>query len=196
MSVDKARVLVAEDDAAIAVSVCSDLEGVGFQVVGQACSGGDAVRMAAAAKPDVVVMDIRMPEMDGVAAAERIYAEHGIPVVILTAYSEADLVKRAISAGVFGYLIKPVVPEALRAAIETALSCAGQVNSLTERVNKLETDLAERKVVERAKGILMRKRSLGEEEAYLMLRRHSRDSRRPMAEIAQSIIDADELLSA
>ena len=151
--------------------------------------------MAATLKPDVVLMDIRMPEMDGITAADRIYGEDKIPVVILTAHPNEELVDRAAQAGVFGYLLKPVSPEGIRAAVHTALSRAKDVDTLSNRVNELETNLAERKIVERAKGILMKKRSLTEEEAYLLLRRHSRDSRRPMAEIAQSIIDAEELLS-
>lgn len=191
----KLRTLVAEDEAAIAVALCSGLENVGFDVVAQVATGTEAIRMASVLKPDVVVMDIRMPEMDGITAADKIYEEHRIPVVILTAHPDQDLVERASEAGVFGYLLKPISPEGLRAAICTALSRAQAVADLNGRVDQLESNLRERKVVERAKGILMRKRGLTEEEAYLLLRRHSRDSRRPMADIAQSIIDAEELLS-
>lgn len=191
----KLRILVAEDEAAIAIALCGELENIGFDVVAQVATGAEAIRMASVLKPDVVIMDIRMPEMDGITAANEIYEEHRIPVVILTAHSDQNLVERASEAGVFGYLLKPVSPEGLRAAIHTALSRAHAVADLGERVDQLEGNLRDRKVVERAKGILMRKRKFTEEEAYLLLRRHSRDSRRPMADIAQSIIDAEELLS-
>ena len=144
--------------------------------------------------PHVVLMDIEMPGMDGLAAARQIAEDPGTPVIILTAHGHPNLVDKAIQEGVIQYLLKPVTSSALHAAIQTALAQFQEVRTLREEVAELEMTLRDRKIIERAKGILMNRRNMTEAEAFRFLQRQSQDKRMAMAKLAESIVQADELL--
>ncbi len=139
-------------------------------------------------------MDIEMPGLDGLSAAHQIARDPGTPVVILTAHGHPNLVEQAVQEGVIQYLLKPVTTPSLHAAIQTAVAASREMKTLRDSVNSLETTLRERKLIERAKGILMSRRNLSEPEAFRFLQRQSQDRRMPMAKLAESIVQADEIL--
>jgi response regulator NasT len=190
------RVLVAEDDALTALSLAEGLSAMGLTVIGPAMSGAAALRMAERQRPDVALLDVRMPDVDGLSAADRLQNHIGVPCLVLTAYADAEFLARARRVGVFGYLLKPFHLPQVRVALDLAIArfrqmdaLAGEVRNLAERVGELERSLADRKVIERAKGILMRSRNLTEEQAYLLLRATSRRLDRRMGDLAQIVID-------
>jgi AmiR/NasT family two-component response regulator len=188
-------VLVAEDELLLARTLTELLQGLDMKVIGPAPTGVAAIDLAREHRPDLAIMDIRMPEMDGLAAGEVIYRELDIPVVILTAYSDQDYVDQGCRLGVFGYLLKPVNLDELRVGVSVAWRQYHQRRSLAGQVADLEKKLRDRKVIERAKGLVMKHLSIGEEEAMRRLQKQARDSRKPMAELAQAIIDADGLVN-
>ena len=177
------------------MSLREQLENLGHQVVAEAYTGREAVFLAAEHQPDLVLLDIVMPDMDGIEAARRISAERPIPIVLISAHSENSLAERADEAGVFAYLVKPVSAEDLRPALLLARSRFREFQLLRQEVADLRQALETRKLVERAKGILMRRLNLTEEEAFRRLQRRSQDENRKMREIAQAIITADEMFS-
>src|SRR5205807_8627102 len=146
--------------------------------------------------PDAVFLDIEMPGLDGLSAARQIARDPGTPVIILTAHGHPNLVDQAIQDGVIQYLLKPVTSPALHAAIQTAVAQSREVRALRENVSALEMTLRERKLIERAKGILMTRRGLSEPEAFRLLQRQSQDRRMPMAKLAESIVQADEFFDS
>jgi response regulator NasT len=152
--------------------------------------------MCRRALPDAVFLDIEMPGMDGLAAARQIAEDPGTPVIILTAHGHPNLIDQAVEDGVVSYLLKPVTNPGLHAAIEIAVARAREIQVLQENVDHLKMTLRERKLIERAKGILMSRRHLNENEAFRLLQRQSQDRRIPMAKLAESIIQTDELLEA
>lgn len=182
------RVLVAEDETIIRLDVCAVLERAGHEVVGQARDGEEAVALARDLAPDLIVMDVRMPHMDGVEAARHIVEERPVPVVMLTAYAEADVVRRAAEAGAFAYLVKPFREADLVPAIDTARMRFEELEHLREEAASLQEALATRKAVERAKGLLMRREGLGEQEAFAMLRSASQKTGRPMRVVAEALL--------
>lgn len=190
------RVLVCEDEGLTALRLQKSLQALGFLVAGEARDGEEAVSRAVQLRPDVILMDIRMPRCDGIAAVERIMAEAPTTIVMVTAFSENELVQRALEAGASGYLVKPVTDEQLQPAIAVALSRFRQFQELNGQIRDLSATLEARKIVERAKGVLMRRRNLTEEEAYQHLQRISRDRRQPMKDTAAQVIAAVELLGA
>lgn len=186
------RILIADDEAVIRLGLRTMLEAQGYRVVGEAADGTRAVDLVTRLKPDLVILDIKMPGVNGLQAARRLQRDGNTPVVILTAYSDREFVDSAKASGVLAYLVKPVRESDLRPAIEVAMSRFAEIQALRGEVEDLEDSLETRKVVERAKGILMRKLGIEEAEAFNRIQRESRNTRRPMKEIAQSIISDEK----
>jgi response regulator NasT len=182
------RVVVAEDESLIRLDIVETLRGHGFDVVGEAADGIKAVELARSLKPDLMVMDIKMPNLDGLSAAEQI-AVLKIPVVLLTAFSQQELVARAAEVGAMAFLVKPFSPDELLPAIEIALSRHQQLVQLEAEVADLSERLETRKLVERAKGILSEKMALNEPEAFRWIQKASMDRRLSMAEVARTVIE-------
>lgn len=182
------RVVVAEDEALIRLDLVEMLQEEGYEVVGQAGDGERAVELAEELKPDLVVLDVRMPKLDGLAAAERI-AAHKIPVVILTAFSQRELVERARDAGAMAYLVKPFTKADVVPAIEMALSRHAELIALEAEVADLSDRLETRKLVDRAKSALQTKFGMSEPEAFRWIQKTSMDRRLTMREVAQTVID-------
>jgi response regulator NasT len=182
------RVLIAEDEALIRLDLAEMLVEEGYEVVGEAGDGETAVRLAEELKPDLVILDIKMPIMDGLAAAEKIAGARIAPVVILTAFSQRDLVERARSAGAMAYLVKPFQQSDLVPAIEMALSRFAEITALEAEVAELTDRLETRKAVERAKGALMSAYGMSEPQAFKWIQRTAMDHRMTMREVADRII--------
>jgi two-component system, response regulator PdtaR len=182
------RILVAEDETIIRLDLRELLERAGFEVCAEAKDGLEAVELARAEEPDLAVLDVKMPRLDGIEAARRILHERPIPIVMLTAYGQSELVERAIEAGVFGYLVKPFRETDLLPAIETARARHGELTDLREEADSLADALAARKSIERAKGLLMAKEGLSEQDAYARLRKASQVSGRPLKVVAEAVV--------
>src|SRR5438128_724215 len=159
-----------------------------MDVVGEARDGEEAVALALRLEPDLAIMDVKMPKLDGIEAARKIMAERPIPIVMLTAYGQEELVSRAVEAGIFGYLVKPFRESDLLPAIATARARHEELVALREEAESLAEALAARKVIERAKGLLMAKEGLSESEAFDRLRRASQVSGRPLRVIAEAVV--------
>jgi len=186
----KLRILIADDEPLIRLDLKSMLESLGYEVIAEAGDGVSAVEAARTLKPDVAILDIKMPGMDGIDAANILNSEKIAPVVLLTAYSDMDLINRAKEAGVFAYLVKPFRESDLRPAIEVAISRYKEFLALEEEVSELEDKLETRKLIERAKGILMDLYGLKEQEAFRRIQVQSMNTRKSMKEIAEAIIIA------
>jgi AmiR/NasT family two-component response regulator len=184
----RGRILLAEDETIIRLDLKELLERAGFEVCAEARNGEEAVELAREHQPDIAILDVKMPQLDGIEAARRIIDERSIPIVMLTAYGQGELVSRAIEAGVFGYLVKPFRETDLLPAIETARARHEELAALREEAESLTEALATRKVVERAKGLLMEREGLTETEAFGRLRRASQVSGRPMRIVAEALI--------
>lgn len=182
------RVLIAEDETIIRLDVRALLERAGHEVVGEARDGEEAVALAAELEPDLVVMDVRMPHLDGIEAARAITDRRPVPIVMLTAYAEQDLVTRASEAGAFAYLVKPFREVDLLPAIDTARARFDELAALREEAADLAEALASRKAVERAKGILMRQEGIDEAEAFRRIRAASQKTGRTMRVVAEALI--------
>jgi two-component system, response regulator PdtaR len=182
------RVLIAEDEALIRLDLAEMLVEEGYDVCGEAGDGETAVRLAQELHPDLVIMDIKMPIMDGLAAAERVAGGRIAPVVILTAFSQRDLVERAREAGAMAYLVKPFQKSDLVPAIEIALSRFAEVSALETEVANLTERLETRKIVERAKGFLMTRYGMTEPQAFKWIQRTAMDHRMTMREVAERIL--------
>ena len=187
------RVLIADDESIRLMSLGSQLTGLGHRVVAEATRGDEAVQLAAEKKPDLAILDIKMPVMDGIEAAERITQARPIPIILLTAYSETQLVERAAAANISAYLMKPVAEDDLLPAITLALTRFKEFESLRREVADLREALEARKVVEKAKGILMRRLDLSEEDAFKRLQKQSQDTNRRLSEVAEAIVMADRM---
>jgi len=183
------RAVVAEDEALIRMDVIETLREAGFDVVGEAADGQEAVRLVTDLRPDIVVMDVKMPVLDGISAAERIGAEHLAPVVLLTAFSQTDLVERARDAGAMAYVVKPFSPADLLPAVEIALSRYTQITALEAEVADMAERFESRKRVDRAKGLLMAKVGLSEPESFRWIQKTSMDRRLTMREVADAVIE-------
>lgn len=188
------RVLIVDDDALVALSLRSQLARLGHEVVGEARNGQEAIQMAGSTRPDVILMDIKMPDMDGLTASREIMAHSPAAIVILTSYAEDAFVRAADIIGVMGYLVKPVDEKELSPALRIAYSRYREIARLRVEADAAQQALRERKTIERAKGILMRRLGISEEEAYEHLRKKARDRRMKMAELAQTILAADDVL--
>jgi two-component system, response regulator PdtaR len=185
---ERRRVLIAEDEALIRLDLAEMLVEEGYDVVGEAADGETAVRLAEELKPDLVILDIKMPIMDGLAAAERIAGARIAPVIILTAFSQRDLVERARAAGAMAYLVKPFQKSDLVPAIEIALSRYAEISALESEVAGLSDRLETRKTVERAKGTLMTTYGMSEPQAFKWIQRMAMDHRMTMREVGERIL--------
>jgi len=188
------RVLIADDESIRLLSLRVQLTALGHQVIAEASTGEEAAALAESRLPDLAILDIKMPRMDGIEAAERITQMRPIPIILLTAYSEAQLVERAAQANISAYLMKPVSEEDLLPAITLALTRFKQFQALHQEVADLREALEARRVIEKAKGILMRRLNLTEDEAFRRLQRQSQESNRKLAQVAAAIIVADQML--
>jgi response regulator NasT len=188
------RVLIADDEALHNLALTSQLETLGHQVVATASNGREAVELARSMPIDIAFLDIRMPVMTGPDAAHEIAAEHPIPMVILSAYSDMRTVEDAVRAPIFHYLVKPVDPDDLAPAIAVARARFHEWMSARQERDDLELKLEDRKIIERAKGLLMDTRKLSEREAYRFLQKTSQDKNTPMVDLARKILLAAPLL--
>lgn len=191
---DSLRVLIADDEALHNLALSSQLDTLGHQVVGTAANGKEAVDLARELKPDLAILDIRMPVMTGPEAAHQITAERPIPIIILSAYSDSRTVEEATRSPVFHYLVKPIDPDDLAPAIAVARARFIDWAEARRQRDQLEVKLEERKLIERAKGLLMDTRNLSEREAYRFLQKTSQDKNTPMVELARKILLAAPLL--
>jgi response regulator NasT len=188
------RILIADDESLHLMNLRSQLEKLGHRVVAEADDGSDAVDLARELKPDLAILDIKMPGTDGIDAAKQIVAERPIPIILLSAFSESSLAERAASAHVTEYLMKPVSENDLLPAITLALARFEELSLARQEMASLRESLETRKLVERAKGILMRRLNLTEEEAFRRLQKRSQNENKKLGEIAQAIIVADGML--
>ncbi len=186
------RVVIAEDEALIRLDLKEMLEEEGYDVCGEAGDGETAVRLAEELRPDLVILDVKMPVLDGLAAAETIARRRIAPVLILTAFSQQDLVERAREAGAMAYLVKPFQKKDLLPTIEMALSRFGELVGLEAEVGDLQGRLEARKLVERAKGVLMSRQGLSEPEAFRWIQRTSMDRRLTMRAVAELVLAGAE----
>ena len=191
---DSLRILIADDESIRLLSLRAQLAALGHRVVAEASTGEEAVALAASTQPDLAILDIKMPLVDGIEAAERITQARPIPIILLTAYSEAQLVERAAQANISAYLMKPVSEEDLLPALTLALTRFKQFQALRQEVVDMREALEARKVIEKAKGILMRRLDLTEEEAFRRLQRQSQEGNRKLAQVAEAIVLADQML--
>lgn len=187
------RLILAEDETLLRMDLKEELQRQGYLVVGEAGDGQSAVNLTRELRPDAVVMDIRMPEMDGISAAEILTQEKLAPVLLLTGFSDEELIERARNAGVVHYMTKPWRADQLKPAIEIALSRFREFRDMETKVKSLEDLLATRKVVEKAKGLLMQKHGISENEAFRRIQKASMNNRKSMREIAEAILLAEEL---
>lgn len=187
------KVLIADDDPIIRLDLKQMLETLGYEVVCEASDGQQAVAGAREHRPDMCILDVKMPIMDGIEAVSIITEEHISPTILLTAYSDRELIDRAKDAGVFAYLVKPFKPSDLPPAIEVARTRFDQNAQLSKEVANLTEKLEARKLVDRAKGILMKEHSLDESEAYRRIQIQSMNLRKTMREVAEAIILAKSI---
>ncbi|WP_286956283.1 ANTAR domain-containing response regulator [Brevibacterium sp. UBA7493] len=183
------RVVVAEDEAVIRLDIVEMLREVGYDVVGEAADGESAIRLAEELRPDLVVMDIKMPVLDGISAAERIAKARIAPVVLLTAFSQKELVERARDAGAMAYVVKPFTSNDLVPALEIALSRHAEIAALESEIADMTDRFETRKLVERAKSLLISNMGLSEPEAFRWIQKTSMDRRLTMREVAETILE-------
>lgn len=186
------KVLIAEDEYLILMGLKNSLESLGCEIVGEATNGKELVDTALEKKPDMIIADINLPAMDGLEALKRINQEISIPTLIVSGYDDEELIDKAKRLGVLGYLIKPIDESDLKAAIEIALSRFKDIKDLENELKVTKEALESRKLVEKAKGIVMKRLQLSEEEAMKFLQKKSRNSNRKLVEIAKEIIEADK----
>ena len=183
------RVVVAEDEAVIRLDIVEMLREVGYDVVGEAADGESAIRLAEELRPDLVVMDIKMPVLDGISAAERIAKARIAPVVLLTAFSQKELVERARDAGAMAYVVKPFTSNDLVPALEIALSRHAEIAALESEIADMTDRFETRKLVERAKSVLISSMGLSEPEAFRWIQKTSMDRRLTMREVAETVLE-------
>ncbi|MCR5439950.1 response regulator receiver and ANTAR domain protein [Selenomonas sp. WCT3] len=184
------RLVIADNESIIRLDLREMLEDAGHEVVGEAINGRKAVELTRMHQPDLVIMDIKMPEMDGITAARKISEEKLAPVLLLTAFSQSDIVEKAKDSGVLGYLVKPVKESNLFPAMEIALSRWEEMQGMEAELGKLKDSLETRKTVDRAKGILMAAHRLSEQEAYRRIQRYAMTKRLSIKEVAEAIVRA------
>jgi response regulator NasT len=189
------RILIVEDDTLVGLGLKTQLQKMGHEVVGHAASAAEAKAIFAQEQPDLALMDIRLGADDGLELAEQLLSQRRCPMIVVSAFSDEALIDRANSIGVFGYLIKPVREKTLEAQIEIAVGRFREQETLRAEKEKLAHDLETRKLVERAKGILMKRAGLSEDDAHRRLQQESQKRRVAMAELCKRIIDSDELMA-
>jgi response regulator NasT len=184
------KIVIADDESVIRMDLKEILQEAGHEVVGETANGRRAVAIVRETSPDLVIMDIKMPDMDGVEAARLIAADHLAPVLLLTAFDDAELIERAKDAGVLAYLVKPVEEKNLFPAMEIALSRWQEMQSLEEELFAMRDSLETRKLLDRAKGILMQAHNISESEAYRRMQRYSMEKRLSLKEVASAVVKA------
>ncbi len=189
---ERTRIIIADDESIVRTDLKEMLTNLGYLVVGEVGDGRSAVNLARELKPDIVFMDIKMPDMDGIEAAKILTAEQIAPVILLTAFGQKELVDRAKEAGVVGYLVKPFREADLAPAIEIAASRFNEFRVVQQEVEDLQNALETRKVVDRAKGILMDTQKMSEQDAFRKIQKMSMNTRKPMKDVAEAIILANE----
>ena len=189
---DSLRILIADNESIIRMDLKELLEEAGHEVIGEAADGFKAVELTRKLKPDLVSMDIKMPEMDGIAAAKLISNEKLAPVLLLTAYSQKEIVEKAKDSGVLAYLVKPVKESNLFPAMEIALSRFKEYMEIEQELLDLRNSLETRKILDRAKGLLMDAYNLSEQEAFRRIQQYSMAKRKSIREVAEAIIDASK----
>lgn len=192
-SAEKWRIIIADDESLIRLDLREMLTHLGYDVIAEAGDGRTAVELARKLRPDLMIMDIKMPEVDGIAAAEELTRERIAPIVLLTAYSDQALVERARDSGVVGYVVKPFREAELMPVIELSRARFNEFRTLEREVGSLKDALETRKVIERAKGVLMETHGLRESEAFHRIRKTSMDARKSMKEVAEAILLAHEI---
>lgn len=190
---ERTRIIIADDEALIRMDLREMLTHLGYLVVGEVGDGRSAVNLARELRPDIVIMDIKMPDLDGIEAARMLTEEKIAPVLLLSAYSQRELVVRAREAGVAGYLVKPFREADLSPAIEVALARFAEFREMEQQVGNLQQALETRKLVDRAKGILMDRQGLTEAEAFRKIQKMSMNNRKPMHDVAEAIILAQQV---
>ncbi|OGB96578.1 MAG: hypothetical protein A2Z31_03750 [candidate division NC10 bacterium RBG_16_65_8] len=185
------KILIAEDDGIEAQEIERNVRALGHQVVGTAATGRLAVALARTLQPDLVLLDLVMPDLDGIEAAREILAVRAVPIVMVTGHTDAELVQRAAAAGVFTYLLKPVNQRDLDAAVQIARTRFAELQALRQQVIDLTEALEVRRVVEQAKGILMQRLRVSEAEAFRRLQRRAAAQRRPLREVAEAVRETD-----
>jgi AmiR/NasT family two-component response regulator len=189
---ERVRVIVADDESLIRMDLREMLTNLGYLVIGEVGDGRSMVNLARELRPDVVIADIKMPDMDGIEAARVLTAEKIAPVILLTAYGQRELVERAKEAGVVGYLVKPFQENDLAPAIEVALARFEEFRAMEREMSNLKEALETRKLVDRAKGILMDTQGLSEADAFRKIQKMSMNTRKPMKQVAEAIILAHQ----
>jgi len=189
---ERTRVIIADDESIIRMDLREMLTNLGYLVIGEVGDGRSAVNLARELRPDVVIMDIKMPDLDGIDAAKMLTEERIAPVLLLTAYSQQELIERAKEAGVVGYIVKPFRESDLAPAIEVAVARFAEFRALEKEVGDLKLALETRKLVDRARGILMDAQGLTEAEAFRKIQKMSMNTRKPMKEVAEAIILAHQ----
>ena len=184
------KIVIADDESVIRMDLKEILQEAGHEVVGETANGRRAVAIVRETSPDLVIMDIKMPDMDGVEAARLIAADHLAPVLLLTAFDDAELIERVKDAGVLAYLVKPVEEKNLFPAMEIALSRWQEMQSLEEELFAMRDSLETRKLLDRAKGILMQAHNISEAEAYRRMQRYSMEKRLSLKEVASAVVKA------
>ncbi len=190
---ERTRIIIADDEALIRMDLREMLTHLGYLVVGEVGDGRSAVNLARELRPDIVIMDIKMPDLDGIEAARMLTEEKIAPVLLLSAYSQRELVVRAREAGVAGYLVKPFREADLSPAIEVALARFAEFREMEQQVDTMQQALETRKLVDRAKGILMDRQGLTEAEAFRKIQKMSMNNRKPMRDVAEAIILAQQV---
>jgi AmiR/NasT family two-component response regulator len=194
MEAIKNTVLIAEDHTQTRRSLKQHLELMGYDVVGAATNGKEAVELALALIPTLVIMDVKMPEMDGIEAASLISAKLSVPIILVTGMSSDEIAEKAVEAGVFAYLVKPITRKHLEPAIKLALARYSQFQNLQGEVSDLKEAIETRKVIEKAKGIVMKRCNISEDDAFKLLQSHSQKENKKMYDVAESIISASKLM--
>lgn len=187
-------ILVAEDEHLLAANLVQNLQTLGYEVIGPAASGDQAIALAKEHRPHLALLDIRMPKLDGLQAAQVLFCQMGIPVVIVSAYSDPEYLEMGAKIGIFGYLLKPITIDELRVSLSVAWSSYLKHTGLREQVQELRTTLEDRRIIERAKGVLMEKLNLSEDKAMKRLQKQARDSRRKLVDLARAILETQDLL--
>ena len=187
-------ILVADDEHLVAMGMKNNLEELGYNVIGPANNGAEASDLCRELQPDLALLDIQMPGMNGIEAANTIFNEHNIPVVIISAYSDQNFVESSTEAGVFGYILKPLSRDQLRVGIDVAWSRYTNWIQQVEQIEQLNVRLEQRKVIERAKWILVKRKEIEEPEAMKLLQKQARNNRKTLVQVAAAIVESDDLL--
>ncbi len=188
------KVLIAEDEHLIATYLASNIADLGYEVIGPANNGETAVKLCKEHSPDLALLDIQMPKLDGIEAASLLFQENKTPTVILSAYADPEYVEAGNKIGIFGYLLKPVSKDQLRVGIEVAWARYLDWSAKHEQVEELQERLVQRKLIEQAKWIIVKRKQVDEPEAMRMLQKQARNNRKPLINVAQAIVDSEDLL--